>query len=88
MWAKYIAFLFTICVVSARKSYFVDNGTMVGFTIELSNQAGLSNNVPITFDDILIDNGDDFTPLLGTFTCPDNGIYAFFWTIGASEGWF
>ncbi len=35
---------------------------------------------------MLSDPRATFTPLLGTFTCPDDAVYAFYWTIQAVEG--
>ena len=56
------------------------------FTAELSTERSLGNEGPITFDKIILDSGDNFVPLLGTFQCPDDDIYVFYWTISAPYG--
>ena len=56
------------------------------FTVELSSTRSLSNEVPITFDRILVDSSDSFVPLLGTFLCPDDDVYSFYWSIHVPQG--
>ena len=58
----------------------------VAFTVELSSRRSLSDQVPVTFDEVIIDEGENFIPLLGAYRVPEPGVYAFYWSVDAPEG--
>ncbi|XP_077426204.1 cerebellin-2-like [Vanacampus margaritifer] len=63
----------------------VSGGMRVAFTAHLSLQKSclgpFTKNIPIPYDDIILNHGSGFNPALGIFTAPRPGVYSFSYSV-------
>jgi hypothetical protein len=62
------------------------NQSSSAFTVELSSRRPIGQEAPLSFDEVIIDEGENFIPLLGAYRVPEPGVYAFYWSVDAPEG--